>query len=383
MTRLTISTARAIEPGRLPFLFVCAARIICLALKLPINSIRTSRCNLKDRAKFADYSRSRLTLHDLAQRNGHAEFARDVQLGLSSTPKYLFPKYLYDELGSRLFEAICQVDEYYLTRAEAEILTNHADQIITSIPNCETLIELGSGSAEKTRSIIEALLRQRSALLFIPVDISVSALEESSHALLDSYPNLRIRAYAADYFQALEALPPFGSNPALILFLGSNIGNFEKHEALNFLRAIRRVLRGGDALLLGADLKKDRRVLEAAYNDSLGVTRAFIVNELERINRELDANFDLWAFGLRSFYNDAIGRVEVSLESLRAQSVDIRELNMTIHFDARERIHMENAYKYNLNEISAMARESGFELKQTWMDRAKQFSSNLLVAVSD
>ena len=143
------------------------------------------------------------------------------------------------------------------------------------------------------------------------------------------------------------------------------------------------MLRGGDALLLGADLKKDRRVLEAAYNDSLGVTRAFIVNELERINRELDANFDLWAFGLRSFYNDAIGRVEVSLESLRAQSVDIRELNMTIHFDARERIHMENAYKYNLNEISAMARESGFELKQTWMDRAKQFSSNLLVAVSD
>ena len=336
-----------------------------------------------DRAKSADHSHSRLTLHDLAQRNGRAEFARDVRLGLSSTPKHLFPKYLYDELGSRLFEAICQVDEYYLTRAEAEILTNHADQIITSIPNCETLIELGSGSAEKTRSIIEALLRQRSALLFIPVDISVSALEESSHALLDSYPNLRIRAYAADYFQALEALPPFGSNPALILFLGSNIGNFEKHEVLNFLRAIRRVLRGGDALLLGADLKKDRRVLEAAYNDSLGVTRAFIVNELERINRELDANFDLWAFGLRSFYNDAIGRVEVSLESLRAQSVDIRELNMTIHFDARERIHMENAYKYNLNEISAMARESGFELKQTWMDRAKQFSSNLLVAVSD
>src|SRR6185312_4835728 len=146
-------------------------------------------------------------------------------------------------------------------------------------PNCETLIELGSGSAEKTRKIIEAFMRRRRELLFMPVDISASALEESSHALLDSYPSLKIQAYAADYFQALAALPSLGPRPALALFLGSNIGNFEPDEALNFLRAIRRVLRPEDALLLGADLKKDRRVLEAAYNDSLGVTRAFIVNE--------------------------------------------------------------------------------------------------------
>ena len=148
----------------------------------------------------------------MAKRNGHVEFAQDIKRGLTSNPKHLFPKYLYDELGSRLFEAICEVDEYYLTRSEDEILTTHADEIVAAIPECETLIELGSGSAEKTRKIIEALIRQRGELLFVPIDISASALKESSHALLDSYPELRINAYAADYFQALDALKP-GKRP--------------------------------------------------------------------------------------------------------------------------------------------------------------------------
>ena len=322
-------------------------------------------------------SSQRFVVHNLTKEDGQVNFARDVRAGLSSTPKQLFPKYLYDELGSRLFEAICQVDEYYLTRAEDEILTNHADEIVASTPNCETLIELGSGSAEKTRKIIEALIRRRGGLLFVPVDISVSALEESSHALLDSYSSLRIDAYAADYFQALEALPPRDASPALVLFLGSNIGNFEQEEAREFLRAIRRVLRKGDALLLGADLKKERATLEAAYNDALGVTRSFIVNELERINRELDANFDLWAFGLRSVYNESLGRVEVYLESLRQQSVAIRSLDLTVEFKAGERIHVENAYKFDLDDLREMGEETGFQLERTWLDGARRFSSNL------
>ena len=320
---------------------------------------------------------SRLAIHDLARRNGRADFARDVRSGLSSYPKRLFPKYLYDELGSRLFEAICEIDEYYLTRAEDKILTVYADEIVRALPNCKTLIELGSGSAQKTRKIIEAIIRQRGELLFIPVDISATALEKSSHALLDSYPNLKINAYAADYFEALEALPPLGPNPALVLFLGSNIGNFEPDEAVKFLRAIRRVLRQQDALLLGADLEKDARTLEAAYDDSLGVTRAFIVNELERINRELDANFDLWAFGLRSLYNKSAGRVEVYLESLRAQTVNIRGLDMSVSFDAGERIHMENSYKFDLDGLKLLGRQSGFVLERTWLDEDKLFSSNL------
>jgi L-histidine N-alpha-methyltransferase len=321
--------------------------------------------------------RRRLLIHDLAQRNGHIDFAADIKRGLSADPKHLFPKYLYDELGSRLFEAICEVDEYYLTRAEDEILTTHAEEIVAAVPECDRLIELGSGSAEKTRKIIEALIRQRGELVFVPVDISASALAESSHALLDSYPELRIDAYAADYFQALDALQLSDEKPVLVLFLGSNIGNFEPAEALNFMRTIRRVLRPGDALLLGADLKKDRAVLEAAYDDSLGVTRSFIVNELERINRELAANFDLWAFGLRSVYNETLGRVEVNLESLRSQTVEVRALELTVNFEAGERIHVENAYKFDLDDLRNLGSQSGFELQRTWLDKKERFSSNL------
>lgn len=323
----------------------------------------------------------RLIIHDLAQRNGKADFADDVRRGLSSNPKQLFPKYLYDELGSQLFEAICHVDEYYPTRAEKEILTRHADEIVAGIPDCGTLIELGSGSAEKTRKVIEALIRRQPDLQFIPVDISASALEASSHSLLESYPTLKINAYAADYFQALSALPPLGSGPALVLFLGSNIGNFERADALDFLRAIRRVLRPNDFLLLGADLKKDRATLEAAYNDALGVTRAFILNELARINRELGGDFDLWAFGLRSFYDPAAGCVEVYLESLRSQSVVIRGLEMSVNFAAGERIHMEHAYKFDPEGLAKMGRQSGFGLEQTWLDSQKRFSSNLFRAL--
>src|SRR6185503_9329444 len=148
-------------------------------------------------------------------------------------------------------------------------------------------------------------------------------------------------------------------------------------EASRFLHAIRRVLRPHDVLLLGADLKKDREALEAAYNDALGVTRAFIVNELARINRELDANFDLWAFGLRSFYNESLARVEVYLESLRAQTVEIRALNLTIQLEAGERIHVENAYKFDTDTLKSLGEETGFELNRTWLDDKQRFSSNL------
>ena len=337
----------------------------------------TAEEDLVAQPKFLDPP-TRLIIHDLAKRDGYAHFADDVRRGLSANPKHLFPKYLYDELGSQLFKAICHVDEYYLTRAEDEILAQHANEIVASVPNCRTLIELGSGSAEKTRKIIEAITRCERELLFIPVDISASALEESSRSLLHTYPTLKIRAYAADYFAGLAALEALERGPALVLFLGSNVGNFEASEAVTFLRAIRKVLRPDDALLLGADLKKDRAVLEAAYNDALGVTRAFIVNELARINRELDGNFDLWAFGLRSVYNEAAGCVEVYLESLRPQTVNIRGLDLTISFAAGERIHMEHSYKYSVEELSHLAGASGLELTCTWLDKQSRFSSNLL-----
>ena len=326
---------------------------------------------------------ARLIIRDLVRRNGNAEFAEDVRRGLSLNPKQLFPKYLYDSLGSRLFDAICHVDEYYPTRAENEILTRHSDEIVAALPDCRTLIELGSGSADKTHRIIEALLLHQSDLLFIPVDISASALGKSSRALLAAYPALRIEAYAADYLDGLAAMQPLAAGPALVLFLGSNIGNFEQADALTFLQAIRRMLRPGDALLLGADLKKDRATLEAAYNDALGVTRAFIVNELARINRELGGNFDLWAFGLRSVYNEAAGCVEVYLESLRSQSVTIKSLEMSVSFAAGEWIHMEHSYKFDIDGLSQMGLQSGFELEKTWLDSERRFSSNLFRAQED
>ena len=336
---------------------------------------------MNTKATSAQPSSPRLVIHDLARRNGHAEFSQDIRNGLTSNPKHLFPKYLYDQLGSRLFEAICELDEYYLTRAEDQILKVHAEEIVRSVPDCDTLIELGSGSAEKTRRLIEAFTRQRQQLFFIPIDISATALSGSSQALLGAYPNLRIEAYAADYYQGLNALPDLGRNPVLVLFLGSNIGNFEPEEARNFLRSIRAVLRPRDLLLLGADLKKSRPTLEAAYNDALGVTRAFIINELERINRELDANFDLWAFGLRSFYNESLARVEVYLESLREQTVDIRSLDLTIQVGAGERIHVENAYKFDRETLRYLGQETGFELDRTWLDDQQRFSSNLFRAL--
>ena len=325
----------------------------------------------------------RFVIHDLARHNGQVTFARDVREGLSSNPKQLFPKYLYDALGSKLFEAICQTPEYYPTRTESAILSQHADEIVKFLPGCQTLIELGSGSAEKTRKVIEALLRNQPTLLFVPIDISASALEESSRGLLQMYPALRIEAYAADYFDGLAALKPIDAGPALMLFLGSNIGNFAKQAAAEFLRAIRTVLRAGDALLLGADLKKDRQTLEAAYNDSLGVTRAFILNQLARINREFGANFDLRGFDLVSIYDESVGRIDVYLESLRKQSVTIPALDLSLTFEAGERLHMENAYKYDREELSRMARQGGFDLMQTWMDEKKRFSSNLFVAAPE
>jgi dimethylhistidine N-methyltransferase len=239
---------------------------------------------------------------------------------------------------------------------------------------------LGSGSASKTRRIIEALLRQQRDLLYIPIDISASALETSSRLLLQSYSSLRIEAYASDYYDGFAALKSGDRGRTLALFLGSNIGNFDHEEAHTFLRALRGVLREGDALLLGADLRKQAKVLEAAYDDALGITAAFNLNLLARINREMDADFDLRAFKHYVRYDEEIGRVEVYIESLRAQEVSIRKLGIDIRFDGGERIHTESSYKYDLEGLSKLASSTGFTRTRTWLDEAERFSSNLFIA---
>lgn len=322
----------------------------------------------------------RLVIHNLVRRDPVATFAEDVRQGLLSQPKRLFPKYLYDELGSQLFEAICLLPEYYLTRAENEILSARADEIVRLMKHPQRLIEMGSGSASKTRLIIEALLRSQPHLLFVPVDISASALESSSRILLQSYPHLRIEAYAAEYFDGLSRLSKQQPGSTLALFLGSNISNFEPEEAHGFLRALRQVLRAGDALLLGVDLKKDKRVLEAAYNDALGVTAAFSRNLLVRINRELGADFNLKTFRHRAIYNEAGNRIEIYIESTQAQAVSIPGLELTVNLTEGELIHTENSYKYDLRDIARLANETGFVCGRTWLDERERFSSNLLLA---
>ncbi len=325
---------------------------------------------------------ARLRIHNLVREDARLSFEADVRRGLSAQPKILFPKYFYDELGSQLFDAICLLPEYYLTRAENEILTRYADEIVASVEGQKTLLEMGSGSASKTRLIIEALLRRQPDLHFISVDISASALETSSRVLLQSYPRLNITAYASDYYDGLAALQrsTLERGHTFALFLGSNIGNFDAQEAQTFLRALRGVLREGDALLLGADLKKQREVLEAAYDDALHVTAAFNLNLLARINRELDADFDVRAFKHYVCYNEEVGRIEAYIESLRDQQVTLRKLDMEINFTAGERIHTENSYKYDLDGLSRLAEETGFRRTRTWLDEREQFSSNLFIA---
>ena len=332
-------------------------------------------------AQTAQIGEEKFFIHNLVKRDPRAGLAEDVRRGLSSKPKRFLPKYFYDQLGSQLFEAICLLPEYYLTRAENEILERYADEIVASVGGNTTLVEMGSGSASKTRLLIEALLRKQDGLLFIPVDISASALDSSSRILLQSYPQLKIEAYAADYFAGLAELGKTPRARTLALFLGSNISNFDLEEALKFLRALRQVLREGDALLLGADLKKEKSVLEAAYNDALGVTAAFNLNVLARINRELAGNFDLRTFQHRAFYNEGPGRVEIYIESTREQTVTISELEMKVQFAAGEQIHTENSYKYDLDDITRLASATGFTRARTWLDQREQFSSNLLLAV--
>jgi dimethylhistidine N-methyltransferase len=316
----------------------------------------------------------RLYIHNLVKRDPLAGLAEDVRKGLGAQPKRFLPKYFYDELGSQLFEAICLLPEYYLTRAENEIFQRYAGEIAAAVDGNITLVEMGSGSASKTRVIIEALLKRQSSLLFMPVDISASAIESSSRILLQSYPRLTIEAYG---------LAELGKKPrqrTLALFLGSNISNFDLDEALRFLRALRSVLRTGDALLLGADLKKDPAILEAAYNDSLGVTSAFNLNVLARINRELGGSFDLRAFRHHAFYNEAMGRIEIYIESLVDQKVRIDKLDLEAEFAAGELIHTENSYKYDIAGIARLAGETGFECSRSWYDSQERFSSNLLLA---
>ena len=308
------------------------------------------------------------------------DFAAEVRAGLSADPKTLPTKYLYDDLGSALFEVICLLPEYYLTRAEGAILRAHARDIIDAVGDTLEILELGSGTATKTRLLLDAALTRQGSLRYSPIDISRGALDQTVHALNAEYPAIEVDPQVADYYEGLRRFSRNGVARALVLFLGSNVGNFEPYEARRTLRAVRETLRHGDALLVGADMKKDVAILEAAYNDKLGVTAAFNKNLLARINRELGGHFDLDQFRHRAIFNAPEGRMEMHLVSERSQDVAIDAIPMTVHFELGESIHTESSYKYEQSQLDALASETGFALTKTWTDPAGAFTSSLLVA---
>ena len=299
-----------------------------------------------------------------------------VREGLSAERKWLPCWLLYDEIGSELFERITELPEYYLTRTERCIFEICAGEILQQAGPSLTLVELGSGTASKTCILIEELLRRQSRALFYPIDVSPSALDEAVRQLGRQFPNLRVNPIVADYTGGVPALSRINGRK-LVLYIGSSIGNFEPCDSVRLLRRIRQTLRPNDALLLGADFAKSPKILLPAYNDSQGVTESFSKNILRRLNRELEADFNLELFRHVALWNRRLSRMEIYLESLVAQQVFIPALDMDIFFEQGERIHTENSYKYTDAMIESILRQSGFTLEHTWCDRKKWFGVHL------
>lgn len=322
---------------------------------------------------------ARFTLIGVGRERVREDFAADVRTGLSAQKKRLSCAFLYDRAGSQLFEEICSLPEYYLTRAEEEILRSRAAEIVGDLPPDVDLVELGSGSAAKTRLLIEELIRRHGRLRYVPVDISRTMLEESSSALLADHPELSVLGVAAEYRAGLHELRRRLKGPRLVLWLGSNVGNFERDEAVRFLAEVRRDLDENDRLLLGVDLRKDRATLELAYDDPAGVSARFNLNLLARINRELGGHFDLDSFAHHARYHEDRGFVELSLVSRRAQTVRIDALGMDVAFEAGEEIHTENSHKYSIREIEALAEGAGYAVERAWLDAQQRFRLQRLV----
>jgi dimethylhistidine N-methyltransferase len=305
-------------------------------------------------------------------------FAEDVRQGLSKPQKELQPWYFYDALGSALFAAICELPEYYLTRAESEILRKHGASIARALLDPERIIELGSGDGRKTSLLLDAVVARQPRLTYIPIDVDDTVLQSSARDLLSSFPGLRVSAIRGDYRDLASLITP--APHTVVLFLGSSIGNLDPQAAGSMLRDVRRALAPGNALFLGADLQKPKSIVEPAYNDSLGVTAAFNLNLLARINRELGGHFDLAAFDHRAFLNENQSRIEMHLVSLVRQSAAIDALQMEVRLERGETIHTENSYKYSQSDLQSLAHEGSFTIEQTWTDSHHWFADLLLVA---
>ena len=309
-----------------------------------------------------------------------SQFAADVLAGLSSEPKALSSKYFYDDEGSRLFQEIMKLPEYYLTGCEFDIFRGQAQEILRAFANGDNafdLIELGAGDGTKTAILIEHFLRSGADITYAPIDISQKALDALTEKFNAEFPTLRMNARNGDYFKILESLKTGDGRRKVLLFLGSNIGNFSRDASVEFFRSLREVMSGDDLLFVGFDLQKDPHVIAAAYDDAAGVTAKFNLNLLTRINRELGGNFDLEKFCHYANYRPIEGSARSFLISLEEQTVRIEALGREFTFDQWEPIFMEISQKYSMRMIERLAAESGFTIKQNFFDDRNYYCDSL------
>ncbi|MBX3473882.1 MAG: L-histidine N(alpha)-methyltransferase [Planctomycetes bacterium] len=319
-----------------------------------------------------------LTPADLGNDLTPGQFALDVLNGLGEMPKRLPSRWFYDAEGSRLFQLICDLPEYYLTRAEHEILTRHAPDIIArAAKQSLDIVDLGAGDGRKTNLLLDAALKRVKDPRFVPIDISEAAMRGLVADTGRAFPVLDIQGLVGEYADALHFFSKDKSRPSLVMFLGSNIGNFEYPAARSFLRQVWGALNPGDLVLIGFDRKKDISQLIAAYNDSAGVTARFDLNLLARINRELGGRFDLGKFEFFATWNPIVGAIESYLVSREKQSVPVAGVNQTFHFEAWEPIHMEHSFKYGDHDIAQLAAATGYEIVAEYTDEKGWFKDSL------
>ncbi len=304
-------------------------------------------------------------------------FAEEISYTLSQNSKFINPKFFYDRKGSDLFESICSLPEYYPTKTEISILKKLKHDLSSYLDENMNLVELGSGSSVKTRLLLDIFTTLQTKTEYFPIDIS-EILTESSEQLLKDYDTLHITGIIDTYEGGLEFLKNYDDNKNLIIFLGSSFGNFTPDDGKLFLEKIFSTMNSGDLFLIGLDLVKDKNILEAAYDDSQGITAKFNLNVLSRINDELDADFNINNFSHYSIYNETDQRIEMNLKSLVSQSVIIAKSNLSLNFNKDELIHTEYSHKYHASQIKKLLTDVGFTIKNIWLDDKKYFSLTLV-----